>query len=390
MIRITYAAPAITDNNNFVIKKIPEKKLNFASKWSKKFCNWKISLSPKSIGGNHNVGKIIGMATGPAYTFDKLIPFCKSVRLSGFQGDVLIGISKLMSRSQEKSRNDMFNKLNITGVYLDGLKGDAWGQSICRYHVYMEFVNHYVTEKEVALISDVRDVFFQDNPFTSIPFGANNFLNKSVELLLFSEGLNDISKGNATLRNTRGNFRWLRNIYGPQKSFDIGQKPVLCSGTTIGTKEGLLYYTRAIVLEGYLCLKRNPRKFDGKRGHVCSGGADQAFHNYLFWNHLLDKATFLHNAAGPVYTIGIFRGKPVRSLDFALNGNGDVISPIERGVQYPVPVIHQWDRHKDLLTNVFQKFELRSEGVSVSGFSSHLLEGGFSAGKPKQQKNKAL
>jgi hypothetical protein len=74
----------------------------------------------------------------------------------------------------------------------------------------------------------------------------------------------------------------------------------------------MFYYTRAMLYEAYLCLARNPKKYDGKRGHVCSGGADQGFHNYLFWNNMLNASVALLNAEGPVYTIGVFRGKPVQ------------------------------------------------------------------------------
>jgi hypothetical protein len=130
-------------------------------------------------------------------------------------------------------------------------------------------------------------------------------------------------------------------------------------------------------------------KYDGKRGHVCSGGADQGFHNYVFWNKKLSNAVYMLNAAGPVYTIGIFRGKPVRSLNFARNENGDLLSPRERGIQYLVPVIHQWDRHEDLLEHVFQKFKLESEGVSRRRFNFHLLDGSFS-GKSKHRGKRGL
>ena len=68
------------------------------------------------------------------------------------------------------------------------------------------------------------------------------------------------------------------------------------------------------------------------------------------------------------------------------NTNGDVISPSERGIQYTVPVIHQWDRHADLLKHVFEKFNLVSEGVSMRTFSSHLLQGGFSAKASKKSR----
>lgn len=361
---------------------VSESHLQRGEAWSKKFCNWnKISLPERSAEDFRNI--IIGLATGPSYTFDKIITFCKSARQSGFSGSVILGVSSLAG-NEEKKRRRIFKRFNVTAVYLDGLKGNEWGQSTCRYHAYLEFILHFASESDSILVSDVRDVFFQADPFTSPTYGSENFLNTSVQLLLFSEGLNDISEQQATLRNTRANFRWIRNIYGLKKSNLIASNGVLCSGTTMGTKSGMVYYTRAMLYEAYRCLRRNLKKYDGKRGHVCSGGADQGFHNYLFWNNMLNTSVALLNAAGPVYTIGIFRGKPVRSLNFEQNSDGEVISPSARGVQLLVPVVHQWDRHIDLVKHVYQKFELQLEGVSKRTFSSHLLDGGFSSKVPKK------
>jgi hypothetical protein len=345
--------------------------------WSRKFCSWRVTL-PDRVETRFTFApdKIIGMALGPAYTMDKLIVFCKSIRLTGFSGEVLIGVSKLKGRAETR-RKKMFDKFNISGLYLDGLKGGSWSQSICRYYAYLQIVDHFATESDVILLTDVRDVFFQKHPFHSVPFGAENFLKLGTNLLLFHEGLNDISKENVTLRNTAPNFRWLTNIYGYKKMNLIGKYPPLCSGTTIGTKVGMQLYLKAMLNQGYLCVKKNPQKYIKNRGHICSGGADQGFHNFLFWNNRLPGAVSLNNGAGPVFTIGIFRGKPVRSLNFERNKRGEVLSPLQRGSQDTVPVIHQWDRHRDLVEHVYQMFELDNEGITFQVFSSQLSKGSF-------------
>ena len=110
--------------------------------------------------------------------------------------------------------------------------------------------------------------------------------------------------------------------------------------------------------EGYLRLRRNLKRYDGKRGHVCSG-----FHNHLFWNNLLVGSTMLQNAAGPVYTIGIFRGKRDRSLDFERSETGEIVSPLARGHRHPVPIIHQWDHH---LCNMCFRSSTWLQRVSIS------------------------
>ncbi|CAL6334175.1 unnamed protein product [Bathycoccus prasinos] len=353
-----------------------QSKLDFrlAASWSKRFCNWKIFL-PKAPSSDFK-NKIFGVATGSLYTFEKLLPFCKSIRIAGFRGVVVIGVSKLKG-SEERKRNKMFDKYNISRVYLDATKGADWGQSICRYYTYMEFLDHFANRHDSVLVTDVRDVIFQEDPFNSSPYGSQNLISSDTNLLLFEEGLNDISEAKVTLRNTGPNFRWLTTVYGHKKFDQIKNNTPLCSGTTIGTKAGLKYYTMAMLLQGYLCLKRNARKFIKNRGHVCSGGADQGFHNFLFWNRMLIGAVSIRNGAGPVYTIGSFRGKPVKSLDFDRDMNGRVVSPSQRGAQYAVPIIHQWDRHKDLVKYVYEKYNLKLEGVPFHQFDSRLSKGSF-------------
>ena len=98
MNRETYAIPGSLKYVNI----LSEDKLRFSASWSKKFCKWNIPLEISRKGYDN---KIIGMAMGPAYTFDKLVLFCKSVRQSGFLGDVLIGISKLKGVENSKRKN---------------------------------------------------------------------------------------------------------------------------------------------------------------------------------------------------------------------------------------------------------------------------------------------
>jgi len=68
---------------------ISESKLQFGESWSKKFCNWQNKISFPEKTGTTSPNVIIGMATGSSYTFDKLVPFCKSARSSGFHGSVI-------------------------------------------------------------------------------------------------------------------------------------------------------------------------------------------------------------------------------------------------------------------------------------------------------------
>lgn len=350
--------------------------IEVVKEWSRSFCSWSSDLPDIK---RTSINLITGIALGSSYTSAKLLPYCKSVRHAGFEGEVILGVSSINPK-EEKKRTEMFTKFNITVVYVNGIREGPWGQSICRYLVYLLFIEKFATEYDSILVSDVRDVFFQDDPFNSQPFGSRNFMNATTSLLLFEEGLNDIH-GKATLRNVKINFRWLTGVYGRKVSSKLSHNSVLCSGTTIGKKEALVTYLVSMLYEAKSCLRRNPVKFlkhHHRMNHVCAGGADQGFHNYLFWNNLLPEASSVLNGVGPVYTLGIFENKPVRSLRFEQDEDGVILSPSARGLSRPVPIIHQWDRHKVLVAHVAKYLDFESEGISMKHFNNHLKDGGFS------------
>ena len=59
----------------------------------------------------------------------------------------------------------------------------------------------------MVLSSDVRDVYFQGNPFDDKVMGGKRWLGKKASLLIFQEGLNDIHGMGLTLANQKNNKR---------------------------------------------------------------------------------------------------------------------------------------------------------------------------------------
>lgn len=167
----------------------------------------------------------------------------------------------------------MFDRWNVTGIDMGGTKGGSWGQAICRYAAFMEFTKMFVPEDGLVLSADVRDVYFQGDPFDDPTLGARKWLGKNAtSLLIFQEGLNDIHGPGLTLNNQKNNKRWIETQYGAGELKKYGDMSVHCSGTTMGTHRGFVAYTRAMLNEAMGCLKRHPNKKD--RGvHVCQAGS---------------------------------------------------------------------------------------------------------------------
>ena len=95
---------------------IPEEKLQLGAAWGRKFCRWKVEVpqipsdpakSDPAMGHERNL--IVGIAKGSAYTYDKVLPFCKSVRKAGFQGEVILGISRLKGIETQREQRFLRN-----------------------------------------------------------------------------------------------------------------------------------------------------------------------------------------------------------------------------------------------------------------------------------------
>ncbi len=73
------------------------------------------------------------------------------------------------------------------------------------------------------------------------------------------------------------NRGWLITAYGEKAVLPYYQKPVICSGSTIGNQDAIETYLRAMVAQ-----------FDTT---LCkTKGCDQGFHNYLYYSGKLGKA----------------------------------------------------------------------------------------------------
>ena len=67
-------------------------------------------------------------------------------------------------------------------------------------------------------------------------------------------------------------MKWLENAYGRDNVNHFYQRPILCSGSTIGQVAALEPYLHAMLLE-----------YDKTKASRI--GSDQAFHNYLYYTN---------------------------------------------------------------------------------------------------------
>lgn len=179
---------------------------------------------------------------------------------------------------------------------------------IGRFKHYLAILDAYPDARRV-LISDVRDVAFQGDPF------AHGYADDDAPLVFYAE-TND-----GGLRVHGANPRWLDTLVGPLAP-RLFNGAVVCGGSIMGTPPAL---KRAIRILLTLCAVQRSEALNGI-------GADQAALNVIAHWDLADAMVSPNYQR--IATIG-YATPPTLSANGTLhNANGSVS-----------PIVHQYDRH---------------------------------------------
>lgn len=257
-----------------------------------------------------------------------------------FTGDIVLGVSADISLETEAFLNDksvVYYKLALNCVDGDSNRCRLYGadprtpstpSALIRFDLYEYWASMYSPDSWI-LLTDFRDVVWQGNVFDYKPYEWQQY-----DLILFLEFI-----PNKIIQQCPFNSGWIRGCYGDDILNSIGMNPVSCSGTTMGTRDGILIYAYMMAEEG-------------KRKGCTEGGIDQGIHNKLYYTGHLSahmNVRSFHQGYGPVNTIGAmhptnrhhFKGslrKYWKILDDegVHNYNGDIS-----------PLVHQGDRFGD-------------------------------------------
>ncbi len=195
---------------------------------------------------------------------------------------------------------------------LDPIKEKVLSPNSLRYFFYHTYLQNHKGEYETVIHSDVRDVFFQRNPFESINSNALYcFLENDKETI----GLNHYTQ------------LWIRHAYGDEILNKLGPNTISCSGFTGGAFQLMQNYFSLMV--------RELIKFENL------GGLDQGIHNYLIYVYKITGLRIVKDDSEILSTISSH--KPINEIRLSkynevLNKDGN-----------PVSVVHQYDRHWGLL-----------------------------------------
>ena len=314
---------------------------------------------------NSSTTTVMGMATG---LWDDALLFVRSLRKTGYQGHVIFGVSSDIDKSlldqllhygvtpkfmtfanctyeplfasleEEKRELKRLALSTCMEPYLD-VKA-RWA----KFPLGRDWLLECPTCTGPVMITDVRDVFFQRDPFgPGTP--------EVVGLQVYEE------HPNVTTEN------WLVDWpVGDCKGVHL-KEPMLCSGTTIGTRDAMITYLETMYAEMKRWIVDPKCRFK-------SEGDDQSIHNWLFYKGDLKDAVAVKHREGVVNTIGyegsvLLRAKEERlkrdnitmdansypypgatsrtwiSTDFGLTNEDGEITNFDGSVS---PVVHQFDR----------------------------------------------
>jgi hypothetical protein len=197
--------------------------------------------------------------------------------------------------TRERNSLERWRKLEF---HLEGL------QSL-RYGHYYRCLLEDVPDADVVMISDLRDVIFQRDPFADPVNG--------LEVYLEDDSLR--------IGNDHFNTRWLRELYGSKAVEAMRGRVISCSGTVFGTRYAMLEYLSEMMMS--IAWRRRPM-----------GPHDQGVHNALVASGRLGPIELVRNEHGRVLTLGAMKHLRANDEGFLINADGSV-----------PPVVHQWDRH---------------------------------------------
>lgn len=299
-----------------------------------------------------------------SYTADDLRPFVDSLRRTSFDGHVTLfirdlsrdtvtyltdqGIECIRTRgidtkgtyslptwlasglglSEPTFRPDMsitprvsalIKRLNVERTpFAHWVAKRLWHCQSARFFYFRAYLDAH-PEYDRVLITDVRDVLFQADPFAQ---------DLEEGLTLFEEF------PGTPLDRQKDNAYWIEALYGPDAVQQLSGMPVLCIGVMLGRRRAMLDALDVLLPD---MLTR-----------YIGWGTDQGVLNYLVRTGALSTAQIQPYGTGTAMHMGI---APRSTL--SLDTDGRVLNDEGR----VCPILHQYDRHPDIEASLLHRTE---------------------------------
>lgn len=281
-----------------------------------------------------------------SYQYRQLEPFVVSLAKTSFSGDLYFLTNDISAETKNHFNHNKVKWLDIN--YRGNGALNSWSRfwpllkplvrhapsvlsrailkmilplQTVRFLHYKDFLKENRDKYENVLLTDVRDVFFQDDPFNGI---SGNKVQCYEEFGILGEEL-------------QYNVQWIKNLYGNEAVTAFADKKILCSGTIIGPVDKMIEF-----LDKFEEILK-------KAINLLEGGSDQGIYNYLVRTRLYNEVDIKKYREGQIITVTPLDRESYSFKDhFLVNDNNKVY-----------PVVHQYDRLENIMDNV--RFLLRQE-----------------------------
>lgn len=243
---------------------------------------------------------VLGYATG--YDAAMIAPFVRSLR-EVFDGPVALVVDDRPDVAQ------LLAEHGVEAVHVTPTPGWEPHPVMARFAAYARLLERWPDAVDV-LLTDVRDVIFQAEPFGPPP--------RRLEVFVEYE--------NGVLGDHAFNMKHLSALVGDEMAATLADKPCICVGTVMGPRDEIARFCKTVLM-----LAAIPRSEVGG-----AFGADQAACNLAVHMGLV-KAEVQRNF-GRVATLGMTAGDTITFQD------GQVVNP-DGSVS---AIVHQHDRHPEI------------------------------------------
>lgn len=289
------------------------------------------------------MGKDIIIGVVDNYDWDKIKYWANSIKKSGFDGYKALIVYNMDAETSKKLSNEGFIVVGCNEY--DEEKGFAFDTSkrsimVDRFFNIHNFLNMLQEPEAVnrVIITDVRDVVFQDNPTTWL----DEYMLPQYNLVVGSENMlyKDEPWGRNNIIQSFGEYFYDR----------IKDERIICAGVIAGTLEDV----RDLCLHLWLICRNMNQHIPG------GGGPDQAALNIMLDSVVHKYTTFFTD---PVNGWVVHAGTTIDAVRAGSGGIGEAylkdpsinlpfVSNIEYSVENnkilandkPITIVHQWDR----------------------------------------------
>jgi hypothetical protein len=275
-----------------------------------------------------STGRNLVMGLALNYRKAELAPFVRSLRASGYDGDIILWVSGVDAETKEffeehRVKYEYYWEMSFSPFHFMLARNFSYYRHLC------DMANRNQTYDKI-LLTDIADVVFQGDPFARAPGG---------DLVVFLE---DKVR---TLDTCYVDSYWIRSAFGDLALEEVRGRRMSCAGTVLGSWIGILRYLLIMQLGAFECAP--PARL--------LEGIDQAIHNVMLYRGRLAGAVVVNNAEH-VFTMGI-----VPKNHIVITQDGRITDQDGR----ICPIVHQYNRHPAVTRLIREQYVGICETIGV-------------------------